>query len=84
MFELNDSEVEFMVSQNVIPSKQYLGGSLPYAFTEQGVSMLSAVLKSNTAIDISVQIIRTFVEMRKYALTHEELAKKIELLEQRV
>lgn len=40
-----------MVSQNAIPSKQHLGGSLPYAFTEQGISMLSVVLKSKTAND---------------------------------
>jgi len=84
MFELTDTEVEFMVSQNAIPSKQHLGGSLPFAFTEQGVSMLSAVLKSKVAVDISIQIMRTFVEIRKYALTHDELAKKIDELESKV
>ena len=46
MFELTEDEIDFMVSQNVIPSKNHLGGAKPYAFTEQGVSMLSAVLKS--------------------------------------
>lgn len=46
MFILSDTEIEFMVSQNVIPSKQNLDGSKPYAFTEQSVSMLSSVLKS--------------------------------------
>lgn len=45
MFQINDSEAETLVSQNVIPHKKYLGGSLPYAFTEQGVAMLSSVLK---------------------------------------
>ena len=45
MFQLTNDEVEFMVSQNAIPSKKLLGGSLPYVFTEQGVSMLSAILK---------------------------------------
>jgi hypothetical protein len=84
MFQLTEKEVEFMVSQNAIPSKQHLGGSLPFAFTEQGVSMLSAVLKSKIAIDISIQIMRTFVAIKKYALTHDELAKKIEELENRV
>ena len=43
MFQLTNEEVESMVSQNVIPSKQSLGGHLPYAFTEQGVAMLSSV-----------------------------------------
>ncbi len=84
MFQLTDIEVEFMVSQNAIPSKQHLGGSLPYAFTEQGISMLSAVLKSKIAVNISIQIMRTFVEIRRYALTHEDLAKKINELENRV
>jgi hypothetical protein len=56
----------------------------PFVFTEQGVSMLSSVLRSDIAIEVNIQIMRTFVEMRKYALTHNELAKKIEELEQRV
>jgi hypothetical protein len=84
MFQLSDSEVEIMVSQNAIPSKQHLGGSLPFAFTEQGVAMLSAVLKSKIAVDISIKIMRTFVEIKKYALTHDELAKKIHELENRI
>ncbi len=84
MFQLSESEVNSMVSQNVIPSKQHLGGSLPYAFTEQGVAMLSAVLKSKTAVDISIRIMRTFVELRRFALTYDELAKKIDEIEKRV
>jgi hypothetical protein len=46
MFELSENEIENVVSQFVIPSKSYFGGSKPYAFTEQGVAMLSAVLRS--------------------------------------
>lgn len=46
MFELSDLEINRLVSQNVIPSKSYLGGSSPFAFTEQGIAMLSSVLKS--------------------------------------
>ncbi|MEA3288693.1 MAG: ORF6N domain-containing protein [Campylobacterota bacterium] len=84
MFQLTDYEVTLMVSQNAIPSKQHLGGSLPFAFTEQGVSMLSAVLKSKIAVEISIKIMRTFTALRKYALTHDDLAKKIEDLENRV
>ena len=84
MFQLTKNEVNLMVSQNAIPSKQHLGGSLPFAFTEQGVAMLSAVLKSKIAIEISIQIMRTFVAIKKYALTHNELAQKIKELENRV
>jgi hypothetical protein len=46
MFQLNTSEAEQLVSQNVIPHRKYFGGLLPYAFTEQGVAMLSSVLNS--------------------------------------
>ncbi len=49
MFQLNEKEVEFMVSQNAIPSKQHLGGALPYAFTEQGIYMLATVLPSTSS-----------------------------------
>ena len=64
-FQLNDEEVNSMVSQNVIPSKQHLGGHRPYVFTEQGVAMLSAVLRSTVAVQVSIQIINAFVQMRK-------------------
>ncbi len=50
MFVLTEKEIEFMVSQFVIPSKKHLGGALPYVFTEQGVAMLSSVLKSEKSI----------------------------------
>lgn len=65
MFELSENEIEYMVSQNAIPSKQHLGGAKPMVFTEQGVSMLPSILRSEKAIDISIQIIRTFVNMKK-------------------
>ena len=65
MFRLTEEEVELMVSQNAIPSKQHLGGHLPYVFTEQGVAMLSAVLRSDIAVKVSIQIINAFVQMRK-------------------
>jgi hypothetical protein len=57
MFELTEIEVDNLVSQNVIPSKSYLGGALPYAFTETGVAMLSSVLKSKQAVEINILII---------------------------
>jgi hypothetical protein len=57
MFQLSEKEVEDMVSQNAIPSRQSLGGTLPYAFTEHGVLMLSNVLKNDRAIQMSIRII---------------------------
>jgi len=81
MFELTDAEVENMVSQNVIPSKKYLGGALPFAFTEQGVAMLSSVLRSKVAIEINISIMRAFVYIRQYALTYRDLSEKLNQLE---
>jgi len=77
MFQLNESEVETMVSQNAIPSKQHLGGSLPYVFTEQGVYMLATVLKSDVAIEVNIAIIRTFAKLREFSKYYNALAKKI-------
>jgi hypothetical protein len=83
MFELIDDEIEFVVSQNVIPSKKYFGGAKPFAFTEQGVAMLSGVLNSERAILVNIAIMRAFVHLRKLILTHSELAGKINDLEHR-
>lgn len=55
----------------------------PYVFTEQGISMLSAVLKNTIAVDISVKIIRIFVQMRQFLSANNELFQKIELIERR-
>ena len=84
MFQLNEKEVDFMVSQNAIPSRQYLGGSLPLVFTEQGVSMLSAVLKSEMAIIMSLKIIRAFVSMRKLISQNISMFERFERIEQRL
>lgn len=65
MFQLNKEEVEFMVSQNAIPSIKSLGGFNSYVFTEQGISMLSSVLKSEKAISVNIAIMRAFVELRE-------------------
>jgi hypothetical protein len=65
MFQLTDGETNNMVSQNAIPSRQSLGGHKPYAFTEQGVAMLSSVLRSDTAIKVNIRIMDAFVQMRK-------------------
>jgi hypothetical protein len=78
MFQLTENEVDVMVSQNAIPSKQYLGGHLPYVFTEHGVLQLSNVLKSERAIQISIKIIELFVKMREMLLTHKDILLKLE------
>jgi len=64
-------------------SKEGRGGRRfnPYVFTEQGVAMLSSVLKSERAIAVNVQIIRTFVKLREFAITHKELAARFNELE---
>ena len=77
MFQLTEKEVETILSQNVIPSKKYLGGALPLAFTEQGVAMLSSVLKSKKALQVNISIMRAFVVMRQYIVNYSELNKKI-------
>ncbi len=84
MFELSDEEIDFMVSQNVIPSKKYLGGAKPYAFTEQGVSMLSSVLKSKVAIDVNISIFRAFAKMRKFLLANATIFQKFNYIEQKL
>lgn len=81
MFELTEKEIDMMISQNVIPSKSYLGGALPMAFTEQGVAMLSSILRSTKAIKVNIGIMRAFVQMRRMLDENKELKKKIEQLE---
>jgi hypothetical protein len=85
MFQLTEQEVEIMVSQNAIPSKQHLGGSLPMVFTEHGVLQLANVLKSGKATQVSIKIIEVFVKMRTMLmdtltlkLDIEEIKKKLQ------
>ena len=82
MFVLNEIEIQNLVSQFVIPSKKKLGGAAPFAFTEQGIAMLSSVLKSEIAVEINISIMRTFVAIRKFASEYIELSKKIDEIEQ--
>ncbi|AGY53012.1 hypothetical protein BRDCF_p385 [Bacteroidales bacterium CF] len=81
MFELADSDINSMVSQFVIPSKSYFGGAKPFAFTEQGVAMLSAVIRTPIAINISLQIIRAFVKMRKLMTENTILFQRLDRVE---
>ena len=83
MFVLNMTEVKKMVSQNVIPSRKLLGGAKPMGFTEQGVSMLSSVLKSKRAVKVNISIMRAFVQMRQLLEGNKELSKKISELEKK-
>jgi len=85
-FQLNKDEYEEILRLNFGTSKSKQGGRryLPYAFTEQGVSMLSAVLKSDIAIDISIKIIETFVEMRKFLSSNSSMLERFERVEQRL
>jgi len=83
MFELSENEIKNMVSQFVIPSKSYFGGSKPYAFTEQGVAMLSAILKSDVAVKISIQIMDAFVKMRKLLSANTGIIQRLETVEQK-
>lgn len=82
MFRLNEKEFESLRSQ-IVTSKR--GGTryLPYAFTEQGVAMLSSVLNSDKAIDVNIAIMRTFVLIRQHSMNYKELQQKLQKLEKK-
>ena len=82
MFQLENQEVSNLKSQIVISS---WGGSRtpPYAFTEQGIAMLSSVLGSSRAIQVNIEIMRTFVGLRRFLESHKELSKKLGELEKK-
>lgn len=86
MFELtrqeSDSVINLGVSQNVIPPGYNVGTSFIMAFSEQGVAMLSSVLRSKTAVQVNISIMRAFVLMRQMVMGYEELLKRIEELEE--
>lgn len=81
MFELTEAEIENLVSQIVIPSKSKFGGATPFAFTEQGVAMLSGVLRSEKAINVNISIMRAFVQMRVLIDENKDLKKKLDEME---
>lgn len=83
LFQLSKKEAEALVSQNVIPSRRSLGGSLPYAFTEQGVAMLSSVLTSRRAVQVNIAIMRAFVKLREILSSHKRLGSKLQALEKK-
>jgi hypothetical protein len=81
MFRLTDEENGSLTSQSAISSSRGGRRTLPYAFTEQGVGMLSSVLRSPRAVAVNVEIMRAFVRIRRLLLTHAELQKRIDHLE---
>jgi phage regulator Rha-like protein len=84
MFQLNQDEFHILKSQFVIPSSGWGGRRTPpYAFTEQGVAMLSSVLRSKRAMQVNVEIMRAFVRLRKMLGSHADLARKLAALEKK-
>lgn len=83
MFQLTKEEAKILISQF---ATSRWGGSrkLPYAFTENGVAMLSSVLNSKRAIQVNIQIMRAFTKLREYLSTHRKLAEKFKELETRI
>jgi len=84
MFQLTDEEVEVLVSQNAIPSRQHLGGSLPYVFSEYGILQLANVLKSGRATQMSIKIIEVFVKMREMLTNNLSLRLDIEEIKKKL
>ena len=83
MFQLTNEENHELVTNCDRFMKLKHSSTLPYAFTEQGVAMLSSVLKSDRAVEVNIQIMRAFVRLRQMLSTHAELGKKLEDLEKK-
>jgi len=85
-FQLAQKEFESLISQSVISKQIGRGGTrkLPYAFTEQGVAMISSVLGSETAIQVNIQIIRVFIKMKQLLIDNKDLYLKIEKIENKL
>jgi hypothetical protein len=84
MFQLSTEEFQNLKSQIVISSWGGLRRARPYAFTEQGVAMLSSVLNSQRAIQVNITIMRVFVRLRQMMASHRALAGKLAELEERI
>ena len=85
MFQLSNEEFDVLKSQNVISSAGNWGGrrAAPYAFTEQGVAMLSSVLRSPRAVAVNIEIMRAFVRLRQMLASNADLARKLGALEKK-
>ena len=82
MFRVTAAEWEYMRSRLVTASRRRTD-ALPYVFTEQGVAMLSSVLRSPRAVEVNIAIMRTFVQLRRLMDSNKHLARKIEAMEKR-
>jgi len=83
MFQLTPEEFEILKSQTVISSWGGPRRALPYAFTEQGVAMLSSVLRSPRAVAVNIEIMRAFVQLRRMLTTNDELRRKLLAMERK-
>jgi hypothetical protein len=83
MFQVDAQEAKILKSQIVISRWGGPRRALPYAFTEQGIAMLSSVLRSKRAIEVNIAIMRAFVHLRAMLATHEDLRRKIDEMEKR-
>jgi len=82
MFQLTKNEWQELITNcDNLPATMKFSPARPLAFTEQGVAMLSSVLKSNKALKVNIAIMRAFVFIRQYALTHKDLTEKLKELE---
>ena len=83
IFQLNQQELNSLKSHFVISKGRGGTRKCPYAFTEHGILMLSSVLNSNKAIEVNIQIMRTFTKLRELMLVHKDLRQKIEEMERK-
>ena len=83
MFQLSQEEFAILRSQFVTSSDRGGRRYSPYAFTEQGVAMLSSVLRSQRAIQVNIEIMRAFIRLRQMLASHVELARKLDALEKK-
>lgn len=84
MFRLTAEEYEYLRSQNATSSEENAHGGrryMPYVFTEQGIAMLSAVLKSDVAVEVSIKIMNSFVEMRRFLISNKEMFARLDRVE---
>jgi hypothetical protein len=84
MFQLSKAEWKKLITIcDNLPEGIKFSPATPFAFTEQGVAMLSGVLKSITAIQVNISIMRAFIVLRQYALSHKDLTEKLKKIERK-
>jgi hypothetical protein len=84
MFRLDNIEVEMMIAEKAIMSKQALGGSMPYVFTEHGVLQLANVIKSERATQMSIKIIEVFVSLRDFVIDNLNLKLEVDMIKKKL